>query len=237
MSTARQPLHPDERVGSADETVPSPRELRRKELIVVLAREVAVQQDGPDLGIDVLVAQRREGDPHLERPAALGDLRGRLPEKIGRRILVRRVVVHRVVLDVSWRDDEEGGGPPGVAWVDEDAAVVVEAVADVVAVRKRRADGLRIRILELERGIKKVIVVGQIPDVANLRLDVVARLCFVPLVDARGISPAFVREIAVNNDGAGRPSLCGSCLRTAPTELERSASTRSAASRAPRPKH
>ena len=217
MTAGRQVLHPDERVRSADEAVAAARQLRGEELVVAVARKVAVQQDAPRLRIDVLVAQRRERDPHLERPAARGDLRRRLPEEVRRRVLARRIVGDRVVLDVARRDDEERGGAAGVARVDDDAAVVVEAVADVVAVGERRADRLEVRIVELEAGVEEPVVVGQIPDIVDLRLDVVARVRLVPLVDARRVAPPFVGQIAVDDDRPGR-ARCASARPTGPTE-------------------
>ena len=205
MAAGRQMLHPDERVRSADEAVAAARELRGKELIVTVAREVAVQQDAPGLRIDVLVAQRRERDPHLERPAARGDLRRRFPEEIRRRILARRIVGDRVVLDVARRDDEERGGAAGVARVDDDAAVVVEAVADVVAVGERRANRARRGVVELEARVKKLVVVRQIPDVVDLRLHVVADVGFVPLAHRRRRLPHRLGQVAVDRDVIGRP--------------------------------
>ena len=84
------------------------------------------------------------------------------------------------------RHDEKRRGAAGVARVDDDAAVVVEAVADVVAIRVRSANLTRIRILELEGGIKKLFVVRQIPDILDLRLEVVAGIRSVPPEQWRG---------------------------------------------------
>ena len=79
----------------------SARQPRREELIAGLARVVAEQHDAPRLRIDVLVAERRERDPHLERPAVLGDFRRGVPEEVRRRVLAGRVVGDGVVLHVA----------------------------------------------------------------------------------------------------------------------------------------
>ena len=197
VAARRQVLEADERVRSADEAVAAARQLRGKELIVVIARIVAVQQDAPGLGVDVLVAQRRERNPHLERPAARGDLRRRFPEEVGRRILARRIVGDRVVLDAARIGEEHLGAAAVVSRAENDPAVVGEA-GDVVAVAERRANRARVGIVELEPGVEKPIVVGEIGDVLHLGLGVVARVDLVPLLDARGAAPAFVGQIAVD---------------------------------------
>ena len=83
VTAGRQPLQSLERVGVADKAVEPARHPRRQELVVTVARIVAVEQDGPRLRVAVLVPERRERDAHLERPSALGDLRRRLPEEVG----------------------------------------------------------------------------------------------------------------------------------------------------------
>src|SRR6266849_4353294 len=181
----------------------SARQLRGEELIAELARVVAIEENPPGLRIAGLVAQRGERNPDLERPAVIVDFRRRFPEEIGRRILSRRIVADRVVLDVVRRDDEERGRAAGVAGVDEDAAIVVEAVADIVAIGVRRADAAGRGIVELEAGVEKPVVVGQVADVADRRLGVVAGIGLIPTIDSRGAAPALVAEVAVDRDAAG----------------------------------
>jgi diguanylate cyclase (GGDEF)-like protein len=60
------------------------------------------------------------------------------------------------------------------------------------------------RILELESRIKKPVIEGQIPDVADLGFGVVARIHLVPRFDFRRAAPALVGQIAVHLDRSGR---------------------------------
>ena len=57
---------------------------------------------------------------------------------------------------------------------------VVGERGDVVAIAERGADRSRIRVVELEGGVEVLVVVGQVADVADLRLEVVARIGLVP---------------------------------------------------------
>ena len=133
----------------------------------------------------------------------LRDLRRRLPEKIGRAVFVAAgVVAHRVVLDAARVRQKEDGGLPVVARVEDDAGVVGGA-GDVVAIGERRADLLRIRILEMEGRVEEMVVVRHPGHVLHLRLGVVGGVGLVPLVDAQRVFPGRVGEIAVDRDRTG----------------------------------
>jgi hypothetical protein len=93
-------------------------------------------------------------------------------------------------------------GAPVVARIEDDAAVVGKR-RHVVAVAERRADGARIRIVELEARINEPVVVREIADVLHLRLGVVTRVDLVPFLDARRAAPPFVGKIAVDRDAPG----------------------------------
>ncbi len=105
-------------------------------------------------------------------------------------------------MNVARRHDEERGGAAGVAGIDDDAAVVVEPVAEVVAVGERRPHLTRLRVLELERGVEEPIVEGQVADVLDLGLDVVAGLGLVPPVDTGRALPAGIGQVAVDGNRA-----------------------------------
>src|SRR5207249_3390440 len=106
MSARRQMLEALELVDQADRTVTAARDLRRHDLIPKAVGVVAKQHHAPRLRIGVLVPERRERNPDFDRPAAVGDFRGGVPEEVRRLILARGIVGDRVVLDVAWRDEE-----------------------------------------------------------------------------------------------------------------------------------
>ena len=118
----------------AHKAVEPARHSRGKKLVVAVARIIPVQHDRPRLGITVLVAKRREWDPHFESPAVFVDARRGFPEEIRRRVFARRIVNDRIGLDVSRRHDEQSGGVTAVARVDEDSAKIVEPHAGVVPI-------------------------------------------------------------------------------------------------------
>jgi len=70
----------------------------------------------------------------------------------------------------------------------------------------RCPSSLQIGILEFERRAKEAIVVGQVADVLDLWLGVVAGIDLVPPVDLRRGAPRVVGQIAVNRDS---PSTSG----------------------------
>src|SRR4029079_19130147 len=59
--------------------------------------------------------------------------------------------------------------------------------------------------VEFEGGVEVSIVVGQVADVADLRLEVVARIGLVPARDRRDRLPAVVVQVAVDDDLALEP--------------------------------
>jgi hypothetical protein len=199
MSARRKVLQADERTAIADETVRPARQPVREHLIAPVARPVAVQHDSPLRRIAVLVAERRERDPHLEYPAVLRDLRGRVPEVVGRVVLAGRIVRSGVVLDAARVREKQNRSAAIVARVEDDAGVIVGVATDVVAVVVRRTDVFRI-VEHLERGIEKAAVVCEIPDALDLRLTVVADIRLVPLVETDRVLPPRVRQVAVDRD-------------------------------------
>src|SRR5207249_3110667 len=64
---------------------------------------------------------------------------------------------------------------------------------------------LGIGIADVEGRVKEPIVVGQVADGLDLRLDVVAGVDLVELLDACRGSPARVRQVAVDGDRTVRP--------------------------------
>jgi hypothetical protein len=97
-----------------------------------------------------------------------------------------------------------------VSRVEDDAAVVGAVAADVVAVRIRRANRARVRVVELEGSVEESIVVGEVADAADFRLDVIAWIRLEELVDARGLLPSRIAELTIDDDGArGAPDSYG----------------------------
>ena len=189
----------------ADQAVVAARDFRRHQLIAVLPRVVAKQDDAPGLRVEVPVPQGGERNPHLHDPAALGDPRRRIPEEIRRGVLSGRVVRDRVVLHVARVDEELERGAAGVQRVDEEPAEVHAVAVDRVVVAERGAKSRRTRIVELERCIEEAFVVGQVAGALHRRHAVVAGLDLVPRVDPGRRPPRLVGQIAVDVNGAGRP--------------------------------
>ncbi len=199
----------DERPRVADEAARVARQARGEHLVAEVARPVAVEQDPPLRRIRIGVAQGGEGDADLEHPAGGGDPRRAVPEVVGRVVLARGVVRERVVLDAAGVGEKELRRVAVVLRVDDDAAVV-GVRAHVVAVAERRADRLRIGLVELEGGVEEVVVVGEPGDAPHLGRDVVAGIGLQPVGDRLGRLPRRVGEIAVDDDrrrGAGDADL------------------------------
>ena len=116
----------------------------------------------------------------------------RVPEEVRRRVLARRVVGDRVELDVARRDEELKRRAAGVQRVDEDAAEIRADAADVVVIAERRANQRRLRIVELEGGIERLVVVGEVADARDRRRRVVARLAL--RTRSRSASPSATRR-------------------------------------------
>src|SRR6185369_17755865 len=104
-----------------------------------VARVVAVEHDAPGLRVRVRVAQGRERDADLQRPAFGRDAAGRVPVEVGRGVFTGGIVGDRVVLDAVGVGQEEDRRLARVARVEDDAAVI-RVAGDVVAVAQRRAD-------------------------------------------------------------------------------------------------
>jgi hypothetical protein len=99
--------------------------------------------------------------------------------------------------------DEQDAVRSGVARVEQEAAVVVGVAVDVVAIGMAR--GWRTDSGRRTRMRRKVFVVErQVPDVPDLRLEVIARLRLVPLSTRAGVASGGVGEVAVDRDGPGR---------------------------------
>ncbi len=86
-----------------------------------------------------------------------------------------------------------------MAWVQDDPPVVGIA-GNVVPVCVGRPDQGGVRVLELERGIQVVIIIGEVADALDLGGDVVAGIGLVPGFNLRGSPPAGVGEVAVHGD-------------------------------------
>src|SRR4029079_14904979 len=113
---------------AADPAVRLLRDRAAVELVALVARVVAPDQDAPVHLLLLLVAQRREGDAVLRRPAVAGDARGGVVEVVGREVLVAvGVVVVGVGLVAARVDAQLDGGAAIVAGVEEDGDVVVGA--------------------------------------------------------------------------------------------------------------
>jgi hypothetical protein len=188
----------------ADETTHVARQPGGEELVVAVTRIVAVEEDAPLWLGFVRIAQRREGDPDLEIPSGGGDLAGRLPVVVGRAVLPRGVVGHRVVGEAVGVGEEQDGGLAVVATVDEDAAVVGRT-RELIVIGERRADQLGVRIVEPKTGVEVVLVIGEIADVPDLRLDVVVDIGLEPRGDRVDARPAGIGQVAVDGDWSGRP--------------------------------
>ena len=183
----------------ADETVAPLRDLHREVLVAEIARAVPVQHDVPLLRVGFLVAERREGNPHLEDPPVARDAGGRVPEVVGGAVLAGRVVGVRVVLDAVRVREEEDRAPRLPLGVEDDAAVIGGA-RHVVPVAVRRPDLVGRRVGELEPGVQKLLVVREIADVRDRRRRVVAGVGLVPGGYFCRTLPAGVREVAVHDD-------------------------------------
>src|SRR5438477_10410756 len=86
-----------------------------------------------------------------------------------------------------------------VSGVEKEAAEI-SIVLDVIVIAERRDDTVRIRILELERRVEIFVVVGQVADVLDGRLDVVAGIDLIPAIDANGVAPPLIRQATVNHN-------------------------------------
>src|SRR5207245_8213508 len=83
VATGGQALESVQYAAPAHETAATARQLHAEELVAVVARVVTVEEDAPGPRVAPRIAQRREGDPHLERPALFGDAAHRVPEVVG----------------------------------------------------------------------------------------------------------------------------------------------------------
>ncbi len=198
MRAGREPGETDQRAGVADEAVGVARQARGEHLVAEVARPVAVEQDPPLRRIGVGVAQRRERDADLQHPAGGGDLRRAVPEVVGGVVLARGVVGERVVLDAAGVGEEHLRRMPVVLRVDDHPAVVGVG-AHVVAVAQRRADRLRIGLVELEGSVEELVVVGEPGDAPHFRRNVVAGVGLQPVGDRLRRLPDRIGEVAIDH--------------------------------------
>ena len=209
VGAGRESGQADQRPGVADEAVGVARQARGEHLVAEVARPVAVEQDAPLRRIGVGIAQRGERNADLEHPAGGGDLRRAVPEVVGRVVLAGGVVGQRVVLDAARVGEEHLRRVAVVLRVDDDAAVVGVG-AHVVAVAQRRADRLRVGLVEPEGGVEEVVVVGEPGDARHLGRNVVAGVGLQPVGDRLRRLPDRIGEVAVDDDRrrrAGDPHL------------------------------
>ena len=199
VPAGREAREAREDVLGADEAVPAPGQLRREHLVAEIPRTIPVSEDPPRLGVFPFVAERREGDSDLERPAGGGDLPRRVPEEVRGGVLVA-VVGDGVVLDAARVGEGEDRRPAVVPGVEDDSAVV-RVAAQNIALRERRPDLPRLRVVALERRVEEPVVVGKPGNRPHLRRDVVSRVRLVERLDPGRSGPAGVPEVAVDRDG------------------------------------
>jgi hypothetical protein len=93
VAAGGQALEAVEGAAPANEAAAPARQLHVEELVAVVAGVVAVEDDAPGTRVAPRIAQRREGDSHLERPALAGDSAHRVPEIVGGGVLVARRII------------------------------------------------------------------------------------------------------------------------------------------------
>ena len=197
---AGQPEEADQGLRVADEAVGAARDGPAVDRVAVVARVVAPDEDAPLLRVALRVAQRREGDPHLRRPAEIGDARRGVVEDVGREVLVLRGVVEDGVALLAARAHAElEGGEALAAGVEQDGHVVVGA-HDLVALHEGRADTRGVRVLAAQADVEVPVVVGDPGGRLRLRGHVVAGSRLPELVEDGGPLPAGVGEDPVQAD-------------------------------------
>ncbi len=201
------------------ETRRSSRDPAREALVAVLPRVIAHRDDPPGLRISASVAEARERDPDLERPAVRSDPAGGIPVEVRRRVFAAgRVVLDRVVLDTAQVREELRDRPQIVSGIEEQARIVLVR-PDVVAIREVGAHARWIGVFAVEGGVEVPVVVGEQECRAHAGREVVAGSPFPKGVESGGALPARVPEASVDRRGpaARRMSIAGSipCPRIA----------------------
>jgi hypothetical protein len=158
----------EEGLGVADQAVRAAGDRPAVEEIAELAGVVAPDEDPPLLLVPPRVAQRGERDPHLGRPAEVGDPGGSVVEEVRGEVLVLRgVVVDGVGLLAGGVDAQLDRGQPVAARVEEHGHVVVGA-HDVVPLDEGRADARGVGVVAAHGHVEVAIVVGD-PDGGGAR--------------------------------------------------------------------
>ena len=186
-------------------------------------RRAAREIDSPDLIRPIGKPKLRIRDLDLGGPAAVGDLRRRLPHRIPAPIVVDVVVQIHVDLHVRRVDPEARAGEAVVLRVDVDA----EPVGLEIVVAAAEESGDRLGVVELRRDVNGVVVVGHFHRrLLRGGLSVVG-IVLREAGDLRRFLPDFVGEVAVDDwrlrcahgadgEGGGRGSAggeqrCGEC--------------------------
>ena len=205
MRALRQVRKPGKLALIADEAVDVAGQAGAEELIAVVPRVVAIEQDSPGRLGFVAIAKRGERDSDLECPAGRGDLAGRVPKEIRGTVFAAGVTTQRVVFHAPGVGQEHLSRLAVIAAIDDDAGIVGRRRYGVV-IPERGSDGARRRVFEIESGIEIGVVVGQIRHVLHLGFDVVADVGLVPGGDAFDSLPAGVRKVTIDRDRCRHPS-------------------------------
>ncbi len=119
--------------------------------------------DTPDLGrFRALEAQRREWDPDLDGVTPVGDLRGRVPDRVPISRMMAVFHLDVVGLDAERVDHEREAAALVVEGVEVDQHPVVGA--DLVAVGEVRADLFGSRVEGAEREVDGLVVEVAVDD-------------------------------------------------------------------------
>ncbi len=189
----------------AEKAARAARNAHAVELIVAIARERAVEREGPVLRILLGIAQRRQGDRHLGVPGGGADPSGGLPEVVRPEVLRERPLEEDGVrLDAGRPDPEVDRRVVLVLDVEEDPDVVL-IVVDAVAVDVRSPELRDVRVGALERDVEELVVVPDPGHGLDRRRRVVAGIDLVGERHHGGLAPAGIREVAVDLDRGGDP--------------------------------
>ena len=169
-----------------------------------IAWVIAPDHDVPGLHIAIGITKRRERDAVLGAPSAGINFRRRVVEKVGRKIFVAvPIVKNGVALNAARIHAQLHRSALVVARVDKDSDVVVRA-DDVVPLDIGRANLARIGVFAAHADVEIVIVIGEIDDRLHFRLNVVAGLRLVELVDRCCVFPTGIGQVAIDANGALR---------------------------------
>ncbi|MCK7527710.1 MAG: hypothetical protein MZV64_63915 [Ignavibacteriales bacterium] len=167
-----------------------------------------LDREAPSLGtVGLAETELAERDGHLDGPAPVRDLRGRLPDGVPGEVLVALELAEvGVGLDAHGIDPELEAPALIVEGVDHETDVVVhDERVGVVPVHEMGPDLLRLGIETAEPDIEIVEVVGDAAIGIDGRGDVVPGLPLEGQGDLRGGGPGFFVEDAVDPDGGGGP--------------------------------